>query len=143
MISPLFPTIEHHALCLTFSNELLELTCELLKSSEIKTSSIITINCRSPSYSAESGGYRPQELAFKVLSEKSLLPLYVTEFTYVGGGYCPELVKALDFDFTSSVFQNEYGTAPLESMDELFQIWQQNFLSYFALGVYEVSISAC
>lgn len=140
MTDSLIPTIEHQGLCLTFSDELLQLLSSLLKTTEITKSSIITINCGSPSYSAESGGYRPQELAFKVNGD-SLLPMYVTEFTYVGGDYCPELIKALDFDFQAGVFQNEYGTVPIEHMDELYQIWQQNFLSYFALGVYEVTIS--
>lgn len=133
--------IAHQSLCLNFSDKLIQLLSGLLKTTEVTSGSFVTINCRSPSYSAEDGGYRPQEIAFKAVSPAELIPVYITEFTYVGGSYCPELVKALVFDFQSGVFQNEYGVVPLEQMDELFQLWQQNFLGYFAFGVYEVTIS--
>ena len=134
------PIVAHQGLCLSFSDKLIQLLNGLIKTIQMQDGMFVTINCRSPSYSAESGGYRPQEFGFIVKSSK-FVPLYVTEFTYVGGSYCPELVKALDFDFQSGVFHNEYGTVPLEQMDDMFQIWQQNFLSYFALGVYDVTIS--
>ncbi|WP_147746124.1 DUF2787 family protein, partial [Aeromonas veronii] len=54
----------------------------------------LTLNFRSPDYSADTGGYRPVEIRLEKRAG-SWGMAYVTEFTYLGG----ELVKDLDFDF--------------------------------------------
>lgn len=135
---PATPIIRHDALCLTFTEPLLKVLTQLLSDANINDTGHISINCRDSSYSAERGGFRPQEFGFTVI-ENIFIPQYVTEFSYVG--YPPELVKAMDFDFISGTFQSEYGIVPLENMDELFQLWQQNFVSYFKMGVYKTSIT--
>ncbi|HDX8399293.1 TPA: DUF2787 family protein, partial [Aeromonas dhakensis] len=52
----------------------------------------LTLNFRSPDYSADTGGYRPVEIRLEKRAG-SWGMAYVTEFTYLGG----ELVKDLDF----------------------------------------------
>ena len=39
-----------------------------------------------------------------------------------------ELAKDLDFD--AGVFQNLFGTYPIEQAIEMFQIWETNFVYY-------------
>ena len=51
---------------------------------------------------------------------------YITDFCYVGSSYCAELAK--DFDFDAGVFQNLFGTYPIEQAIEMFQIWESNFV---------------
>lgn len=97
----------------------------------------LVLNFRDPDYSAEGGGYHPVEIALD--SEGHLL--YVTDFAYVGSGWCVELAKELDFDFSLGVFQQMGRDYPLQTGRELFGIWQQNFCAYYQSGVFEVSCS--
>jgi hypothetical protein len=39
-----------------------------------------------------------------------------------------ELAKDLDFDFDAGVFQNLFGTYPIEQAIEMFQVWESNFV---------------
>ena len=55
---------------------------------------------------------------------------YITDFCYVGSGDMAELAKDLDFDFDAGVFQNLFGTYPLEQAIEIFQVWESNFVYY-------------
>jgi len=41
-----------------------------------------------------------------------------------------ELVKELDWDFDAGVFQNLFGTYPIEQAIEVFQVWESNFVYY-------------
>lgn len=41
-----------------------------------------------------------------------------------------ELAKNLDFDFDAGVFQNLFGTYPIEQAIEMFQTWETNFVYY-------------
>jgi hypothetical protein len=53
---------------------------------------------------------------------------YITDFCYVGSGQMAELAKDLDFDFDAGVFQNLFGTYPIEQAIEMFQVWESNFV---------------
>lgn len=89
----------------------------------------VTINFRDPNYSAETGGYHPVEIRLE--NEMSGWRFcYITDFCYVGSGYMAELAKDLDFDFTAGVFQNMFGTFPIEQATEIYQTWESNFLFY-------------
>ena len=88
------------------------------------------------------GGFHPVEIRLEKRDEAWHV-CYITDFAYVGIGPYAELVKELDFDFQSGVFQNLFGVFPIEQATEMYQIWESNFLYYwFELSVYEVSVSA-
>lgn len=89
----------------------------------------VTINFRDPTYSAENGGYHPVEIRLE--NEGNAWRFcYITDFCYVGSGVMAELAKELDFDFDAGVFQNLFGTYPIEQAIEMFQIWETNFVFY-------------
>ena len=96
----------------------------------------VTINFRDPSYSADAGGYHPVEVRITVNGAIS----YVTDFSYVGIGPFAELVKEIDFDFGLRSFQHFGREYPLQDGAELFAVWQENFLTYHAGGVFEVTV---
>ena len=96
----------------------------------------VTLTFRDPTYSQESGGYHPVEIA---VCGGDLL--YVTDFAYFGPLGMGELKKELDFDFSQSVFQQAFvGCLPIESGASLFSMYQTNFCAYYSLGVYQVKV---
>ncbi|WP_299083224.1 DUF2787 family protein [uncultured Paraglaciecola sp.] len=102
----------------------------------------VTINFRDPNYSADDGGYHPVEI--RLVNGGSEWHLcYISDFCYVGSGYCAELAKDLDFDFDAGMFQNLFGTSPIEQAIEMFQVWEQNFIYYATISkVFEIMVSA-
>lgn len=89
----------------------------------------VTINFRDPNYSADDGGYHPVEMRLENDGDGWRF-CYITDFCYIGSGYMAELAKDLDFDFDAGVFQNLFGTYPIEQAIEMFQIWENNFIYY-------------
>jgi hypothetical protein len=89
----------------------------------------VTINFRDPDYSADNGGYHPVEIRLENDNDGWRF-CYITDFCYVGSGYMAELAKELDFDLEAGVFQNLFGTYPIEQAIEMFQIWETNFVYY-------------
>jgi hypothetical protein len=89
----------------------------------------VTINFRDPNYSADDGGYHPVEIRLEN-EDDCWRFCYITDFCFVGGGHCAELAKDLDFDFDAGVFQNLFGTYPIEQAIEMFKIWETNFVYY-------------
>ena len=97
----------------------------------------LTLNFRSPDYSADTGGYRPVEIRLEKRTGSWGL-LYVTEFCYV----TDELTKSLDFDFAAGVFYDPWcGERPLATTMDLYRIWERNFLTYYRMEVYHLDIS--
>jgi len=96
---------------------------------------------RDESYSAESGGYHPVES--HIVEMKGLWCFdYITDFAFVGCGQDAELVKEIDFDFSSGIgYQMYAGDDDINRFAELFEIWQSNFIDYFESGVYTVKIT--
>ncbi len=105
---------------------------------QLSSGSGLVLNFRDPDYSAESGGFHPVEMAL----DPSGCPLYITDFAYFGDGYFAELAKELDFDFSYGLFQQFGQEYPIHAGAELFQLWQENFVSYYQAGVFQVSVSA-
>lgn len=53
-----------------------------------------------------------------------------------------DLAKDLDFDFGCGVFQNILGVYPLEQAVDIYQVWEQNFMTYcIELDVFTVRLS--
>jgi hypothetical protein len=100
----------------------------------------VTINFRDPNYSTDDGGYHPVEIRLENEGDSWRFN-YITDFTYVGIGYMAELAKDLDFDFDAGVFQNLFGTYPIEQAIEMFQIWETNFVYYAMVAkVFNITI---
>lgn len=94
------------------------------------------LSFRDPKYSPQRGGFHPVEVS--VAPDGSIQ--YVTDFAYYG---CPphcELGKEIDFDFTLGLFQHFGREYPILSGRELFRLWQSNFVTYYGMGVYSVSV---
>ncbi|HBY87307.1 MAG TPA: hypothetical protein DEO86_15690 [Colwellia sp.] len=89
----------------------------------------VTINFRDPNYSADDGGYHPVEIRLENDGDGWRF-CYITDFCYVGSAYMAELAKELDFDFNAGLFQNLFGTYPIEQAIEMFQVWETNFVYY-------------
>jgi hypothetical protein len=104
----------------------------------------ITFNYRDTSYSCEEGGYHPVEIALQREQEGERWSLlYITDFSYYGS----DLTKDLDFDFSADTFSGIYAPPrPLNhrSVKEVFNLWQDNFLSYLEFGAFdEIEVTAC
>ncbi|UGA53716.1 DUF2787 domain-containing protein [Vibrio sp. VB16] len=102
-------------------------------------SSTITLNFKDKSYSAETGGYHPVEISIIKGSNSQWIILYITDFAYFGLGY-PELERDIDFDIGNAmVFATGMGWMDIKSpgITELFEMWQENFLAYLDMDVYD------
>lgn len=100
----------------------------------------VTLNFRDPTYSAETGGFRPVEVRSIRQGNEWHLD-YVTEFTYVGMGPYAELVTDLNFDFGCQAFTCMYGNIPKQELNEAFKDWSRNFTTYYLDDIYEVSVT--
>lgn len=101
----------------------------------------VTINFRDPDYSAEAGGYHPVEIRIEISEDKGVLS-YITDFCYVGQGWCSELAKELDFDFESGDFYAlDLPRQDLANCTEFYALWQDNFLAYNRMGVFDVTVT--
>jgi len=97
----------------------------------------IIINFRDPNYSAETGGFHPVEVY--ILANGTIQ--YITDFAFVGGGGYEELVKEIDFDISLNLFQHFSHEYPIELGRDMYTIWQQNFVSYHQMGVYQTTVT--
>ena len=107
--------------------------------SEAQSTSNICLNFRSPGYSSTDGGYHPVEISID--SHRSIL--YITEFSYAGCGDMAELVKEVDFDFSTGVFEHFGRVYAIDAGLELFEVWQQNFCHYYQGSIYNVTVTQC
>ncbi|WP_421133284.1 DUF2787 family protein [Alteromonas sp. A079] len=132
--------IRYEELALPVSKQLADALIELLRKQSLIGDSV-TINFRDPGYDAEYGGFHPLEIRLEKL-DNAWCFCYITDFAYVGIGPYAELVKELDFDFQSGVFQNLFGVFPIEQATDMYQIWEANFLHYWqASDVFCVTLS--
>jgi hypothetical protein len=101
----------------------------------------VTINFRDPTYSRDDGGYHPVEIRLENEGDDWHF-CYITDFCYVGSGFCVELAKDLDFDFEAGVFQNLHGTYPIEQATEIYMTWEMNFMCYANdLKIFNINVS--
>jgi hypothetical protein len=99
----------------------------------------VVINFRDSSYNAESrAGFHPVEIRLVRLYDQWIFD-YITDFAYCGGPY-PELVKEVDFNFSSGTASFSYvPELPITSSEvmEFYSMWESNFLSYVEMGVFD------
>ncbi len=98
----------------------------------------VVINFRDSSYSTENGGWHPVEIRLVRLYDQWIFD-YITDFAYCGGPY-PELVKEVDFNFSSGTASFSYvPELPITSSEvmEFYSMWESNFLSYIGMGVFD------
>ncbi|ELB2072877.1 DUF2787 domain-containing protein [Vibrio parahaemolyticus] len=99
----------------------------------------VVINFRDSSYNAESrSGFHPVEIRLVRLYDQWIFD-YITDFAYCGGSY-PELVKEVDFNFSSGTASFSYvPELPITSSEvmEFYSMWESNFLSYVEMGVFD------
>ncbi|HGF4915688.1 DUF2787 domain-containing protein [Vibrio diabolicus] len=99
----------------------------------------VVINFRNSSYNAESrSGFHPVEIRLVRLYDQWIFD-YITDFAYCGGPY-PELVKEVDFNFSSGTASFSYvPELPITSSEvmEFYSMWESNFLSYVEMGVFD------
>ena len=100
-------------------------------------SSGAVINFRDPDYSFESGGFHPVEVYIDGLGVLQ----YVTDFSLVGKPPFVELAKELDFSFELNLFGHMGIDFPIAKGEELFEIFQKNFVSYYQMDVFKVEVS--
>lgn len=92
---------------------------------------------RDPDWTPEAGGYHTVEVA--VDDDGSIL--YITDFAYYGRPPRCEIGKELDFDFSMGLFQHFGMEHPIRQGMELFRLWESNFISYYEMEAYTVSVS--
>ncbi|HHC7268087.1 TPA: DUF2787 family protein [Vibrio parahaemolyticus] len=99
----------------------------------------VVFNFRDSSYNAESrSGFHPIEIRLVRLYDQWIFD-YITDFAYCGGPY-PELVKEVDFNFSSGTASFSYvPELPITSSEvmEFYSMWESNFLSYVEMGVFD------
>lgn len=104
--------IHYDGLALPVSSKFVHQLQNLLTKNEIESESVI-LNSRDRTYSAKRGGYHPVEISLEQYDDTWHF-CYITDFAYVGSRPYAELIKELDFDFQSGVFQNLFGVFPTE-----------------------------
>jgi len=111
---------------------LIEVLNNVLLSAPENVDDGVIISFRDEKYSASEGGFHPVEIALR----RDGTLLYITDFNFVGD----ELCKCLDFDFSLQVFQYYGMDSPIMTGREVFQLFQDNFISYHKKKVYTVSL---
>jgi len=123
---------------ISISKALIQVLRKSISQHECEPDTGLCVHFKDPGYSAETGGFHPVEIGLDATGKL----LYITDFVYVGRQPYVELVKGLDFDFQYDVLQQAGHDVPL-SRDclALYKLWEQNFLAYHAMGVYQVTVS--
>ncbi len=115
------------------------ITPELEKLNIVNLPGAVTLNFRDPDYTAERGGYHPVEISVEIKDREGRIS-YITDFCYVSQGWCAELAKSLDFDFGGGEFGSlGFSYVPITEADEIYTVWEENFLTYHRMGVFNVT----
>lgn len=107
----------------------------------VQEASAITFNFRDPDYSVERGGYHPVEIRLS-RSDNGFRFDYLTDFSYVGAGWDIELAKEIDFDINADCCEVRFcRPVPLRAAVDFFSTFQDNFVTYYQLGVFTIEVS--
>jgi hypothetical protein len=117
---------------------LITLLQDVVMAGKVEPGHAVTVTFRDPTYSFEAGGFHPVEIGINAKG----VPDYITDFSLVGVGPFAELAKEIDFDFSLKLFQHFGQEYPIDLGADMFELWQQNFLSYHAMGIYTVETQA-
>jgi hypothetical protein len=129
------------AQCFTVPEKLYRLlNAELKKLEKPKDeTNLIIINFRDLSYSPSSGGFHPVEVRLEKV-EKLWQLVYITDFSFQGGPY-PELAIDIDVCFISKqIFSVFSGWLDTRCGNDLFELFINNFIEYYTMNAYQVSI---
>ncbi|MCX7132228.1 DUF2787 family protein [Aeromonas sp.] len=101
----------------------------------------LTFHFRNPTYSPTTGGVHPVEI--RLICQAGCWHIdYITDFSYQGQGQDAELCKELDFNFLDNEhYLQGWGPLPMAEAQELFTLWQHNFLAYAQLGFFTVTVN--
>lgn len=133
-------------LVLPVSHQLIELLNDELGKAHpgldpVSDTTSIVFNFRDPDYSSELGGYHPVEIGLSRHQSGFELD-YLTDFSFVGSGWNSELAKEIDFDIHADICEVRYARpVTLIEAEELFSIFQENFISYYHLSVFNVEVT--
>lgn len=94
------------------------------------------VSFKDPQYTATSGGYHPVEVMIGTTGDIH----YITDYTYVGQPPYEQLVKEIDFDFSTGALRHMGLEYPLSSGLGLYKIWESNFCGYLRMGVFQTSV---
>lgn len=129
-------TIDQQAFPFPLSDALVKILNEEIGRAQLPAGTELTLSFRDPDYSPQTGGFHPVEVRVNARGQIQ----YITDFAYVGRPPFAELAKEIDFDFDLGLFQHFSSEFPLEQGRGLFALWQENFVSYYRMGVYTVSV---
>ena len=100
----------------------------------------ITLNFRDNNYHPENGGFHPVEIRLIHHSQQWHID-YVTDFRYMGHPF-PELEKDVDISWSQRYcYLSASGDISPEDAADFWSLWETNFLSYYAMGVYTDTIT--
>lgn len=127
--------IQQHTYPLPVSENLLKILEQEIQKSDVSGNYLTIVKFRDPGYSPDTGGFHPVEVMLSATGEIQ----YITDFSYVG--YPAELVKEIDFDFSTGVTQCYDHEYPICQNQTLFVLWQTNFCCYYDMGIYNISVT--
>lgn len=114
--------------------KLIQILNDTLSTTEVDDG--ITITFRDPDFTPESGGFHPVEVSINKAGQIQ----YITDFCYVGQPPMCDLCKCLDFDFSLQLFQFYGMESPIITGQEVFRIFQSNFIAYHGINAYRTSV---
>ena len=99
----------------------------------------VILNFRDPQYTAESGGFHPVEIRLIRCNDGWQFD-YLTDFSFMGAVW-PELEKEMDISWSQEyVWHYLMGDLDPEEGGSLFELWQRNFIQYWKMKIYTVSV---
>lgn len=134
---------DREGLSLPVSHALLDILDKVpqLSGLELTDLSALTFHFRNPTYSPTAGGVHPVEIRL-IRTLTGWRFDYITDFSYQGLGQDAELCKELDFNLQDNEhYLQGWGPLPIPDAQELFNLWQSNFLAYAELGFFTVTVS--
>lgn len=98
----------------------------------------VTLIFKDINYSAENGGFHPVEIRLISRNDEWYFD-YITDFKYMG--IDAELEKEIDFSWSQRyVFLSYTGDLPPGEGQDIFALWQRNFVHYHFLNAYTPTI---
>ena len=99
----------------------------------------VTLNFRDPQYTAENGGFHPVEIRLIRCNDDWYFD-YLTDFSFMEAVW-PELEKEMDISWSQGyVWHYLMGDLEYEEGEALFELWQRNFIQYWKMKIYTVSV---
>ena len=136
-------SFDMEGMALPVSQPLLTLLGDTFKQTGLDLTNLpaLTIHFRNPTYNPTTGGVHPVEIRL-ICQAGGWHFDYITDFSYQGLGQDAELCKELDFNLQDNEhYLQGWGPLPMADAQELFTLWQSNFLAYAQLGFFTVTVS--